>query len=138
MKIKYFSKLTIKHSIIIGLFLILGFFPLALFAQSSGYTFVDNSGLNTTGSNAGYTLTVPQPELIVGRVIQFILGLLGIAFLGFMIYAGITWMTAQGNDTKVQRAKDMITEAIVGLIIVVAAYAIAYFVINFFGANAIK
>ena len=138
MKIKYFHKLITKYSISLSLFLILGSFFITTKSLADGYSFVDNSGLNTTGSNAGYALIIPQPELLVGRVVQFILGLLGIAFLGFMIYAGITWMTAQGNDTKVQRAKDMITEAIVGLIIVVAAYAIAYFVINFFGANALK
>jgi hypothetical protein len=54
-----------------------------------------------------------------------------------MIYAGILWMTAQGNDQKVEKAKQMITEAIVGLIIVVAAYAIAYFVINYFGNTSV-
>ena len=103
----------------------------------TGYNFIKDAGLSTTGGNAGYNLATPAPEIIVGQAIQSILTVLGIAFLAFMMYAGIMWMTAQGNDQKVERAKQMITEAIVGIIIVVAAYAITYFIIKYFGNTSI-
>ncbi|MBI2459496.1 MAG: hypothetical protein HYV53_03015 [Parcubacteria group bacterium] len=67
---------------------------------------------------------------IVGIVIQAFLGLLGVIFLVYMIYAGYAWMTAQGDEEKVTKAKDTIQRAIIGLIIIIAAYAISYFVLQ--------
>jgi len=54
--------------------------------------------------------------------------LLGIIFIILMIYAGYNWMTAQGEEEKVTKAKTTIQRAIIGLIIVVSAYAITAFV----------
>lgn len=67
---------------------------------------------------------------IMSTVIQAFLGLLGIIFLVLMITAGFKWMMASGNEDKIKEAKDTILRAIIGLIIVVGAYAITYFVFN--------
>jgi len=67
---------------------------------------------------------------IVAVAIQAFLGLLGIIFLVLMITAGFKWMTASGNEEKLTEAKETIWRAVIGLIIVVAAYAITYFVFN--------
>ena len=45
-----------------------------------------------------------------------------------MIYGGFVWMTARGNTQAVDTAKDLIYSAVIGLIIVLAAYAITTFV----------
>jgi len=119
-----------------GLFLIFGLSFNAV--QAENYNFASSSGLSSTGQGAGYDAAAPEPEIIVSRVVQVVLSLLGVAFLGFMMYAGIMWMTAQGNEQKVEKAKNMITESIVGIIIVIAAYAIAFFVIDYFSANSLK
>ncbi len=66
----------------------------------------------------------------VGAIIGIILSFIGVIFLILMIYAGISWMTAAGNDEKVKKAKDLIINAIIGLIIVLAAYAITAFIGN--------
>lgn len=68
--------------------------------------------------------------VIVGAVIQVIFGILGIVLLVILLYAGTKWMTAEGDKAKVQKARDMITTAIIGLIIVLSAYAISYFVVE--------
>jgi cytochrome bd-type quinol oxidase subunit 2 len=67
---------------------------------------------------------------IMGVIIQSFLGLLGIIFLVLVIYAGYNWMTARGEEEKVTKAKDTIMRAIIGLIIIIAAYGITYFVFN--------
>lgn len=67
---------------------------------------------------------------VVATVIQGALGLLGIIFLIIMVFAGYRWMTASGNEESVKIAKQMITRAIIGLIIVLMAYAVTYFVFN--------
>jgi ABC-type phosphate transport system auxiliary subunit len=48
-----------------------------------------------------------------------------------MIVAGFQWMTAAGNETKVEKALSMIKTAVIGLIIVLAAYAITYFIFTY-------
>jgi nitrogen fixation-related uncharacterized protein len=67
---------------------------------------------------------------IIVLVINSILGLLGVIFLVLIIYAGFLWMTAGGNDDQVGKAKGLLINAIIGVIIIVAAYAISYFVLN--------
>lgn len=132
------NKLIKKTTAFLGLFLVIVFFITVQNTCAAGYDFEKEGGLITTGEQAGYNLATPAPELVVGQIVQIILSILGVGFLGFMIYAGIIWMTAQGNEQRVEKAKNMITEAIVGIIIVSAAYAIAFFVINYFSANSLR
>jgi hypothetical protein len=54
-----------------------------------------------------------------------------------MIYGGYNWMTAAGDEQKIDKAKDTIRAAMIGLIIIIAAYAISIFVISrLWGAGA--
>lgn len=69
---------------------------------------------------------------IIGAAIKAFLSLLGVIFLVLMIYAGFHWMTAQGDEQKVEKAKNTIVRAIVGLVIVVGAYAIWAFIKSYF------
>jgi len=82
-------------------------------------------------SGAGYdTNDAVDAYSIISLAITTALSLLGVIFLVLMIYAGYNWMTARGEEEKVTKAKDTIMRAIIGLIIVVAAYAISTFVIS--------
>jgi hypothetical protein len=58
------------------------------------------------------------------------MGLLGIILVVIILYAGYKWMMAQGNTQQIDEAKKMITNAVIGLVILMAAYAIAQFVLN--------
>ena len=71
-----------------------------------------------------------DPQVIIGKIINAFLGLLGIVFLVLMVYAGFLWMTAQGEAEKVNTAKKLIVQATIGLAIVLAAYAITSFVVG--------
>ncbi|MBU0636943.1 hypothetical protein KKH16_01905 [Patescibacteria group bacterium] len=53
---------------------------------------------------------------------------LGVVFLILIIYAGFTWMTAGGDEEKINKAKDTIQRAIIGLIIILCSYAITIFI----------
>lgn len=64
----------------------------------------------------------------IGSVIGIVLSFIGVIFLILMIYAGISWMTAAGNQEKVTKAKNLIINAIIGLIIVLSAYTISSFI----------
>jgi lysylphosphatidylglycerol synthetase-like protein (DUF2156 family) len=64
----------------------------------------------------------------IAGIIKTVLSLLGFIFVILVIYAGITWMTAAGNDKQIATARNILTRAVIGLIIVVLAYAITYFI----------
>ncbi len=87
-------------------------------------------GLNTT-ANTGFG-EVPGNNVtisgIAGKLIGAVLAFIGVLFFGLMIYGGILWMTARGNEEQVTKAKDLITAAVIGLIIVLSAYAITSFI----------
>lgn len=96
------------------------------------YDFVNDSGLSKTAEKTGFTASIFSDNLFLGisQVIASILSLLGIIFLGLLIYAGFTWMTAEGDESKIEKAKKIITQALIGLVIILAAYAISFFIIN--------
>jgi len=80
------------------------------FAEEAGFNFSANIGN------------------VVRLIIEGFLGLLAVIFIILIIYAGYNWMTAAGDEAKVTKAKETIQRAIIGLIIIVAAYSITYFV----------
>jgi len=62
-----------------------------------------------------------------GLIISVVLSLVGVIFLILMIYAGILWMTASGNEQQISKAKGLLVNAIIGLIVVLSAYALTNF-----------
>ncbi len=68
----------------------------------------------------------------LGIVIKAALSLMGIIFLVITIMAGIKWMTAEGNDDEVKKAKASIQRAVIGLVVVISSWAIwAFISLNF-------
>jgi len=87
-------------------------------------------GLKETAGAAGLNTKQSSLPEIIGSVIRYFLGFLGVLFLILMLYAGYTWMSSFGSADKVKKAKDLIVDAVIGLVIVLAAYAITNFVIG--------
>ncbi len=104
----------------------------SLHSKLIAYSFVENSGVNETANQAGFSGPSGQAGVtsITGTVISVILSLLGVIFLALTIYGGIMWMTAEGKEERIEKAKNIIINSVIGLVIVMAAYAISYFVIN--------
>jgi len=82
------------------------------------------------GEGAGYDVNVDKYEVsrIIGRVIQGAMALLGMIFLVLTLYAGFLWLTAGGNEENVTKAQEILKNAVIGLIIVLASYGITVFV----------
>ncbi|MBI5369874.1 hypothetical protein HZA85_01635 [Candidatus Uhrbacteria bacterium] len=85
----------------------------------TGDTFAANAGLG----NANLIDTISS-------IIRVALGFLGVIAVVIILLGGFKWMTSGGNDTKVGEAKKLIFAGIIGLVIVLSAYAIANFVIG--------
>jgi Zn-dependent protease with chaperone function len=86
-------------------------------------------GLNTVGKAYGNPTPVDARYTVV-NMIKIFLGFLGILAVILVLYAGFLWMTAGGNEEKISEAKKILTAGIIGLVIILSAYAIANFVIN--------
>jgi Type IV secretion system pilin len=112
------------------------FFAWAIFsstalAQTTDQTNTyNNYGLNNTlkVGSLNTALINNSPQQVAGTVIGAILSLLGVVFFLLVIYGGFRWMLAQGNEAEVEKAKQILTAAIIGLIIVLSAYAITRFI----------
>lgn len=88
---------------------------------------------DTFGVNAFQSQTVLGQEDIrttIARIINVALGLLGVVAVVIILAGGFKWMTAGGNEDKVGEAKKMIFAGIIGLAIILSAFAIARFVLG--------
>ena len=78
------------------------------------------------------TADIQQGDLnaIIGGILRVAMGFLGVIAVLIILYGGFIWMTAGGEQDKVDKAKKMIYAGIIGLVIIFAAYAIAMFVMS--------
>ncbi|NQV90812.1 hypothetical protein HQ487_05425 [Candidatus Uhrbacteria bacterium] len=102
------------------------FLPAAAFAQLSQA----QTDLTSVGSAIGTDATSNDLPELIGNIIGVLLSVLGIIFVVLVVYAGFLYLTSAGEPDKVKKAKTMLTQAVIGLVIIVAAYAIAAFVID--------
>ncbi len=131
-----------KKIIISSLFVFCFSLILAFGAQAQVTTGDPLSGLDqTAGAVTAFQGQKPDQNFIqssAGKIIGVVLSFVGVLFLIMMIFAGIMWMTAQGNDQRVTKAKDLLVNSIIGIVIVFAAYAITTFIGNFVTNQFIK
>ncbi len=78
-------------------------------------------------TKAGFSASV-EADAIIGVIVSMLLSLLAILFIVLMIFSGYQWMTAGGNEEQVKKAQSRIKNAVIGLIVVVLAYAVTAFV----------
>jgi hypothetical protein len=89
-------------------------------------------GLETAAGGTGLIHSTNIPEL-TGKILGSVLGFTGTIFFVLVVYAGLMWMTAAGNEDSIAKAKKILIAAIIGLIIVLSAYAITTFIGNSLG-----
>ncbi len=103
--------------------LLLGSFVIAKFALAGnldvGLGFGQATGLGSA-----------DPRLIIANIIRIVLGFLGIIFIILIIYAGWLWLSAAGNADKIDKAKKVLIAAVIGLVIILASFAITSFILS--------
>lgn len=82
-----------------------------------------NAKYNTKGDDTGLAQTI-------GNIISASLGLLGVLFLAFTVFAGYMYLTAGGDEERVKTAIKYLRNAVIGLIIVLASFGITKWVVN--------
>lgn len=113
--------------------LILSFLTLAPAVLAD--TIEDTTGLNeTAGLGFGQDIITSDTNLasLIGKIVGAGLALIGVIFFVIIVYAGISWIMAMGKEEKINEAKDMIVGAILGLVVVLSAYAVTAMVAGIF------
>ena len=111
---------------IIGGILVLAIPSIALAIDWDKY-----GGLSTTSLNPFQAEGAAE---IIISVINVILTLLALFAVVLLIYAGFSYMFSRGDTEKVNKAKNIILTTVIGLIIIIAAYAISNYVFYVFNA----
>ncbi|MDP3685910.1 MAG: pilin [bacterium] len=80
---------------------------------------------------------LPEGELpsLIAQIVKISLLLVGVVALGFVVYGGFRYITSRGDEREVEEAKNTITYAVVGIIVIGLAYAIIDFVFRAFGGS---
>lgn len=94
--------------------------PIVAHAQATSFS------IESVGSQIG--LGNADLKTTVLNIIRLLLGLMTLIAVVLIIYGGFTWLTAAGNEERVEKAKQIITAAVIGLIIILLAWAIVIFV----------
>lgn len=104
--------------------------PAAVFAQLYG---------TPTGNVVpGAISNVSNIVSVVRAIVQFILVVAFVLAFVFLLIGGIRWITAGGDEKNVAAARNMITAALIGLVVVLVAFAIVKLVETFFGISIIS
>lgn len=114
----------IKLNIFVALFLAVLIFPVFCFvAQAQDLGLNDAAALNLPS-------TTRDPREMIIAIVQYLMTFLGIIAVVVILLGGFKWMVAAGNDDKVAEAKKTITAGIIGLIIIISAYAIVQVIVS--------
>ena len=120
---KKIKKLIIFISLVFAIFII-GDFAYAQDANSLLFGGQQGAIGDILGLGSG------DPRIIIASIIRVLLGFLGILAVGYIMYAGFLWMTSDGDEGKIETAKNILKNAFIGLIIILASFGIASFVIS--------
>jgi len=126
----------IVYSLMVAIFVVtmFGFLaassPALATTASSTNIKTTNYGLDTVAKKSGLVSSsaIDDTDAFIGNLIRILLGFVGTVFLLLVIYAGITWMTAAGNEDRIAKAKKILVSAAIGLALTVLSYAIASFI----------
>lgn len=99
-------------------------FALPVFAKK---TFQDaNQSLGIVADKTGHEKTTV--DQFIPKVIKTAFAAVGATFLALMVYAGMKWMLARGNEDNITTARSTLVNATIGLIVIAAAYTITSFI----------
>ncbi len=124
----------------LGLVLVLGSFQVFAASQPPLTQSLNpaGAGLYGMGNPAASPTAPPTVGSIVAQIIGVFFGLLGIIFVVLMVYGGFQWMTAAGNPEQVKKAQKLILDAVIGVLVLMAASFISYWVLYTISTQVVK
>ncbi|MDD5438535.1 MAG: hypothetical protein PHC70_05360 [Patescibacteria group bacterium] len=127
---KKLKKLSALVVLIVGLGLVLPTCATLAQAAPQGLQAISAGAKKAAGGAGLAGSNSPDMITLIGQLIGAVMGLVGVLLFGYMVYGGFKWMTAAGDQKNVTEAISIIRNAIIGIVIIVAAYAISNYVIG--------
>lgn len=108
--------------------MLLGLFALGVFCLPH-LAFAQDTGLEGIRDAAGFG-SEDDLTIIVAKLIRTALTFLGVISVVIVMYGGFVWMTAGGSAEKVDRAKRILINGVIGMVIILMSWAITTFIIT--------
>lgn len=103
----------------------LSFFSLVIF----GFLVKTAQAVSTTNLNNPLG-SIETPQVLIGKLINSALGIVGSITLLMFVYGGFIWMTSSGSSDKIKKGKDIILWSAIGLAVIFSSYALVALVIK--------
>lgn len=81
---------------------------------------------------------LPVLLTVLGRAISIIIAIAILLLIFNLLYAGIQWITSEGDKTKVASARSRITYGIIGLLVIILSYLIIGIIGRLLGTPLLK
>ena len=75
-------------------------------------------------------------DLLDKKILPFAFGAVGAIFVILFLVGGVQYLTSAGNEEASTKAKKLLTDAMIGLVIVLASWAVANWILNGLGGEA--
>ncbi len=108
-------------------------YPTQTACEAAGYRWISEPSSSGTVSLTNPLTGTQSSEsipVLLGKIINAVLGVIGSLALVMFIYGGATWMTSAGNQEQVTKGKQIIIWAALGIIMIFSAYALVKFVLT--------
>lgn len=99
-------------------------FSCFFFTPVLAYRTIDSSGTLLASTTEPTGLSTADIQTTTGTFIKASLAIVGTIFLVLMVYGGFLWMTARGAEDQITKSKETIIAAMIGIGVILAAYAI--------------
>ncbi len=109
--------------------------------HAADVNFGDGGGFVTPGGyqpGTDLASNTSAVEKLISNVLVVLTVTAGIAFALWFLMGGLNWITAGGDKGKIDKAKGMMTNGAIGLIIIVVSYAITWIVGSALGLNILE
>ena len=107
---------------------------LLLFVTSSN-AFAQTSEAVDIGSNVKDFFGFTCIQHFIFRIVDIGIILSGLLLLIYLVWGGVEWLTSGGDKTKIENARSKLTNALIGVAIIAAAYAVWTLALTFFGVD---
>lgn len=101
-------------------------------------TFFNFNGVNNIGGYNIPTAAKSDPRAIISNLIGLVSGFLGIIAVVLILVSGFQWMTAGGDEEVVKKAQQRLVQGVIGLILILSTWSVAYYVVNTLSSTIFK
>jgi len=93
-------------------------------------------GLTRKVQAASYGGFETNLKTLIDKILTFAFGAAGAIFVILFIVGGVQYMTSAGNEESATKAKKLLTDAVIGLVIVLASWAVSGWILSSLGGTA--